>query len=343
MKYENQHTDDTPTIHEELELRRALIHSKLDVPDVDAEWDRFVKKVEENHDGEVEISPARSYLHFFGIAAAIIVLLVLGVWYTHHGTSVTVFHARHTPNGIVVRADDKVIEVVQQKKSLLFNKHVDKKFGSSAVKMLEVTTPRGKDGMLVLSDGTKVWLNADSRIVFPNVFVGKSREVFVQGEAFFEVTQNKKLPFVVKNDFFTTTVCGTMFNVRAYTHTDASLVLVEGKVLVCSQTGKNLMLKPGQKITYHEPNNMTLHDVDVYPYIQWKDGFFYFENNKLVEIMMELGRWYNVNVVFEHEEDMERRLHFVAERTETLSTVVKRLNALGVVSVHVEDDQLSIE
>ena len=94
---------------------------------------------------------------------------------------------------------------------------------------------------------------------------------------------------------------------------------------------------------WNADGTMTISDVDVYPLTQWKDGFFYFNNDRLIDIMLELGRWYNVSIVFEHEEDMNRRLHFVAEHSQSLRDIIKHLNNLSVVKIEMKKDHVSVE
>ena len=188
-----------------------------------------------------------------------------------------------------------------------------------------------------------VWLNADSKISFPEEFNGKERNVAVAGEAYFEVTKDAQHPFIVKTEYFTTTVHGTSFNVCAYSAKEAHVTLVSGSVAVKTNDGPEEFITPGQMASLTEESAMSIKNVDIYPLIQWKEGFFYFERDRLVDIMMELGRWYNVNIVFEHEADMNRQLHFVAEHSDSLKDIVRRLNDLGIAKFKLNKDIISIE
>ena len=98
---------------------------------------------------------------------------------------------------------------------------------SAMPSVILMTTPRGKDCHLTLADGTRVWMNADSQLEFPEQFNGTRRTVRLHGEAYFEVAKDRRHPFVVETDYLTTTVLGTSFNVRAYSQNDASVALVE--------------------------------------------------------------------------------------------------------------------
>lgn len=348
----NEHikANDMPSIFEELEVRRALGKIHLNNPNVDEEWDKFYHSMQEhdNVEEKTESGIWGQHIKLFtsfiaGVAATIAILLVVTLPKTKN--SLEVFTANENQQDIVLTTDDGDLTIVRNHKPLTFNKHTAtspiQMF--QKVRMMEVSTPRGTDYQLTLPDGTEVWLNADSKISFPERFVGKERNVKVEGEAYFEVTKDAKHPFIVSTDYFTTTVHGTSFNINAYSAKTAGVALVSGSVSVKSNNGKEKLMTPGQLASYGTQGEVTIKDADVYPLTQWKDGFFYFNNDKLIDIMMELGRWYNVSVVFEHEEDMNQRLHFVAEHKEKLSDIIKRINDLNIVKITIEKDHISVK
>ena len=211
------------------------------------------------------------------------------------------------------------------------------------VNFIEIRTNPGMITSTILPDGTHVILNSNSTIVYPSHFDEKSRNVQLNGEAYFEVTKDAQHLFIVKTEYFTTTVHGTSFNVCAYSAKEAHVTLVSGSVAVKTNDGPEEFITPGQMASLTEESAMSIKNVDIYPLIQWKEGFFYFERDRLVDIMMELGRWYNVNIVFEHEADMNRQLHFVAEHSDSLKDIVRRLNDLGIAKFKLNKDIISIE
>ncbi len=335
--------EEEPTLFEQLELRRALIKSQIEMPDVEEEWKHFSQTLDEES-GEVVVASSRKRLWMWvsGVAAAVVLLVLLSLPWEKSSSSVEVFSAKTDAKDVVVSSDDGEVRVVKNQKTLAFAPVATKTIFRT-IRMMEVATPRGKDCQLTLPDGTHVWLNADSKISFPEEFTGKERKVTVLGEAYFEVVKDVERPFVVQTDYFTTTVHGTVFNLRAYSVEDASVALVSGSVAVKPVDGAEQFIVPGQMASVSADNELSVRNVDIYPLVQWKDGFFYFESERLVDIMMELGRWYNVNIVFEHEEDMNRRLHFVAERKDSLRDVIRRLNNLGIVKIKLDKDNVSIE
>ena len=351
---DNWQENEIPSTFEELEVRRALNKTRLKNPDVDAEWDKFYRDLQASGDLDAQEDEAiydeqparnRSLIYtIIGCAAAIIIALFILFPMGNSSSSVEVFTANKNEKDIIVSSEDGDLSVVKDQKPLAFNQaRPAESILPEKVKMMELSTPRGKDCQMTLPDGTRVWLNADSKITFPNRFVGKMRNVKVEGEAYFEVTKDAQHPFIVSTDYFTTTVLGTVFNIDAYSAKTANVTLVSGSVAVKTKNGASQEITPGQMAKWNADGTMTISDVDVYPLTQWKDGFFYFNNDRLVDIMLELGRWYNVGIVFEHEEDMNRRLHFVAEHKQSLRDIIKHLNNLGVVKIEMNKDHVSVE
>lgn len=207
-----------------------------------------------------------------------------------------------------------------------------------------LTTPRGKSFLLVLSDGTKVWINAESSLRYPVAFNGKERRVELKGEACFEVAKDENCPFIVSADGMDTHVLGTKFNVRSYKTEDRHVTLVHGKVQVTNKNSlKSIILQPGQDLTYTETGEEKISNVNIATYTAWTEGMFYFEDSPLEEIMSSLGRWYNVNIDFERIELYNIRLNFWANRNAHLDEAVELLNKLEKVRVEYQDGTITIK
>lgn len=166
-----------------------------------------------------------------------------------------------------------------------------------------VIVPRGGEYNLVLSDGTRVRLNADSELRFPSPFTGDERKVYLKGEGYFEVQRDTVAPFrVVANDAIVE-VLGTKFNISAYPESDKSFTtLVSGSVKVGACLGdKSVILKPDeQAILSH--GEVLVKKVNAVDYVSWINGRFYFENMSLEEILVQLERWYDLQVFWTSEE-----------------------------------------
>lgn len=165
--------------------------------------------------------------------------------------------------------------------------------------------PYGRRAHITLEDGTVAWLNAGSRMIYPIVFDGLKREVFLEGEAYFDVSQRAGVPFFVYTNNLRTTVLGTGFNVSAYADdAEQSVVLVTGNVKVKANNGnKEHLLSPGEKAGF------TLHDqqlskqiVNTLEYTSWKDGKLQFEHAPLSHIIKRLGRYFNISITLQANE-----------------------------------------
>jgi len=166
----------------------------------------------------------------------------------------------------------------------------------------KMIVPYGKRSTITLCDGTKVWLNSGSSLVFPPAFKGKSREVTLIGEAYFDVTHNKEKPFFVKTDAFRMKVYGTKFDVQAYKQDNAySIVLVEGKVSMKSNKdvkSKEVFLAPSQKATLSDGESTftisKVENTDVYT--SWTDGYLIFNNEDISHLLKQVSRYYKVEI-----------------------------------------------
>lgn len=162
----------------------------------------------------------------------------------------------------------------------------------------QVVTPRGGEYSVVLSDGTKVWLNADSKLYYPVSFHNRKREVWLSGEAYFDVAKDSGHPFVVRVDDLSVQVFGTQFNINTHLKGSVETVLVEGSISI-SFGHKCQFLKPGQLAEYRKGEGvLEVAEVDVTSYVAWKDGNFIFHNEPLESILEKLSLWYDLEVFY---------------------------------------------
>lgn len=205
----------------------------------------------------------------------------------------------------------------------------------------KITIPRGRQFRLVLSDGTKVWLNSASSLKYPTVFTGKKRNVEISGEAYFEVAKNANMPFNVKiNNQTAIEVLGTAFNVSAYEDEETIYTtLLEGKVrllqhnLIKGNGKREAVLVPGEQaqVSYVETQKEGIKVIrtDTEQVMAWKNGLFNFNEKKLNEVMNQLSRWYDIEVIYEAEAP---NIEFWGEmsRSLNLSQVLHLLKKSGV-------------
>ncbi|UBZ14976.1 FecR domain-containing protein [Flagellimonas marinaquae] len=194
-----------------------------------------------------------------------------------------------------------------------------------------IMVPFGKRSFIKLSDGTKVWINSGSRLVFPVVFSKKTREVYLEGEAIFEVAHNANKPFRVKSSTQDIEVLGTVFNVSHYPDDQVmNTVLKSGsiKISYLDQKDKGFVMKPGTLSSFNRSENqVTVKQVDPNEYFSWRDGFISLNNNSLQDIVNRISRYYNVPIQVQGEnlEDLtfSGRLDLSDDIDKVLTTILE--------------------
>jgi|SRR6185437_1024114 len=188
-----------------------------------------------------------------------------------------------------------------------------------------LSNPRGSKVInMTLADGSKVWLNAGSSLRYPVLFIGNERKVSVTGEAYFEVTHDASKPFIVNNGAMDVRVLGTHFNVNAFEDdgNDIKVTLLEGSVKINNENATGL-LKPGQEAVVTREIKV-LNDVDLDLVMAWKNGYFQFDNASLQNVLKEVSRWYDVNVIYEGK-NQPREFVGEIQRDLSLSEMLKLL------------------
>lgn len=175
---------------------------------------------------------------------------------------------------------------------------------------ITLDTPKGQKSIVTLADGTRIFLNGGSSIIYPEVFLADKREVTLTGEAFFEVTPNPRQPFIVSTGAVTTKVLGTSFNVKAFSEKNISVTVATGSVRVelepatpssKSSQPKAVILQPNSQAIYEAGHRaFTVKEVKLEKHLAWKDNTLFFEDTSIEEVAAILERWYNVDIVFDN-------------------------------------------
>ncbi|MBO9571735.1 MAG: FecR family protein [Chitinophagaceae bacterium] len=298
-----------------------------------------VNEPEAYENTDIPVSGRRFLLARLWWAAAAVILLIIGtIAYRFISTSVpekklaqTVTPVNILPgsdrailtlsNGQKVELNSATSETIQDGTLSIGNNNgqlIYKK--GDMVVMNTMSTPRGGQYQLTLSDGTRVWLNAASSITYPTSFKEKTRTVTISGEAYFEVTANKSQPFIVKTIKEEITVLGTSFNVNAYEDEPTTKTsLIEGSIKI-----NNAILTPGKAYTNHKIINTNI-DQD----IAWKNGAFGFDNTELEKALRQIARWYDIEIVYPDGVPNEFIKGDIG-RNLTLNQAVKVLKDIGV-------------
>ena len=163
-----------------------------------------------------------------------------------------------------------------------------------------MSTPKGRQFKLKLPDGTNVWLNAASSITYPTIFTNGERKVVITGEAYFEVAEDKKKPFIVDIDGRANVeVLGTKFNINAYSNEPVlNTTLLQGSIRML-QGGKAAILKPGQQLQISSAGMKLTDQADIETVMAWRNGLFRFHNDPLDLVLRQLSRWYNIEIQYE--------------------------------------------
>ena len=302
----------------------------------------------------------------WSIAASIILLVGLFVGRTING--VRDIHEEQelaksvmqpgTSKAILMMADGKEVVLEQgQNLNILLNERVRVATSSQGIVYEEygkgmvteeynkLTTPVGGEYSLVLSDGTKVFLNADSELKYPVEFSDGKRIVDLKGEAYFEVHKDSLRPFIVRMNGAEVTVLGTSFNVNTYGD-DGQIytTLVNGSVRVSSvKNGQAEVLKPGmQSVMDVQSGQLTVREVDVEPYVAWREGRFVFRAMTLDLIMRQLQRWYDFEVFYQNPELKDYEFRGVIKRDMDLDKVLSVIKVTTNVDFEVKGKVITI-
>ena len=300
----------------------------------------------------------------WGYAAAIFVLCVvgIGIWMNEREEAGVTEIAQTTiepgkAKALLILGDGREIE--------LSNRNVNKALEESGIVIVndssrieyrrntgggdkevmnKIIVPTGGEYNLILSDGTWVYLNAESVITYPQKFVGEKREVTLEGEAYFQVTASKERPFVVKTKDMDVLVTGTEFNVKAYPdESNVQTTLLRGKVAVFAGIDKKekIEIKPNQQAEWSRENvKLQVREVDPDLFVAWKNGHFIFRQDRLENIMKTLARWYDMEVVYLDESIKNMAFAGKLDRSEDITPILNVLRATDKLTVEVNGKRI---
>lgn len=207
--------------------------------------------------------------------------------------------------------------------SIPFGYYLGNKKGAVNDSFTTITCALGDKTNLILPDSSVVCLNSGSKLSFNNNFKKGERQVYLEGEAYFSVTKDKKNPFRIRTKDIEVEVLGTEFNLKAYADENVvSTTLVEGSVKISSSKQKTV-IKPGQKLVYSkESEKMALYELaDLSPETEWKDGRLVFRNESLGDLELKLERWFDVDIILADEAVKIRKFTGTLERESILEVM----------------------
>lgn len=305
------------------------------------------KKVEHRLFHRMSVKHLFLWTRIAGYAALVVLMIAVGYVFMRRDQDkdqAYVVEGNIEPGGkkaiLVLGSDEKVVLGDEAEETLLAGNTTVKKEGNTLVygekhaketagEYNRLITPRGGEYAVVLADGTKVWLNAESELHYPVHFPEHEREVHLKGEAYFLVSKQAGKPFVVCVGDSRITVLGTEFNVRNYQDEVVATTLVKGAVRI-HDAGRECDLTPGQQAVI-EADGIRVREVDTDLYTAWKDGYFIYREKTLEDIMKELSRWYDFTYDCQSEELRQMTLTAKLrkfDRVEDIFDILKRTGRL---------------
>ena len=207
----------------------------------------------------------------------------------------------------------------------------------------EIYVPKGEIMRIIFQDGSEAYLNSDTKLKYPNKFGLKNRKVFLDGEAYFNVSSNKRRPFIVETLKNKISVLGTSFNVDAYTTEDRiEVVLDEGKIVFDSGENSYIIL-PGQKITFKQSDGSTAikNLKNSIKESSWKDNIIHFSNTPLDEVVKTLDRRYNVKFIINNPDALKYTYTLISKQT-TIENILNELEKIAPVRFDIKEDQINV-
>lgn len=352
---------------------------KVIAPDVKKAWQQF----ESEHILKRKLQKPKRSITLYRYAAAIAAFFVLTIggialWWHSGGEQIVennmtrkyiqqieqqgkgllvAFESNHAPQQILLGCDDNTLKPIRKSVTCKNVKADTTKaiVSTEARKILDIATrtiitPRGKTYTILLSDGTEVVLNADSKLVFPTNFNGKKeRKVKLLGEAFFKVTKDAKHPFIVETASFRTTVLGTEFNIKAYLDGMPKVTLLSGSIKVTkTNTSKekeeSVILIPNQELILADNDMLKVSSLgdNATECIKWKEGVFAFHSTPLFDAIQDIGRWYNVNVEVTDDSLKKETITLTMPRNISLEDFVNSINITKNLSAILQDGKIII-
>ena len=298
----------------------------------------------------------------FSAAAAAVIILCLFTVFWHNKPNIstnTITHTSKKENQEILPGKNQACLTLYNGKKLNFDQQqpINEKNnnfdyekgrlvynGSSAEETIQwniLEVPKAGTFEIQLPDGSTVWVNANSKLYFPNRFPADERFVKVEGEAFFKVQKDKKRPFKVQSGDLNIAVLGTSFNVRAYQPKHFATTLVEGSVQL-TYGDQRIMMSPGEKVYIDAKDKLKIQTVDIESATAWKEGYFYFKDEPLVKILQDISYWYDLKVSITG--DLPRgRYSGSMDRNSKLTGVLNMLSNVANLDFSLDGNHLTVK
>lgn len=337
-------------------IRLEALKGRPSCPELDDMWREFEKKIHRGSFG---------WKRWAVYAALFLLPLSVATWLLMRGNPVTpeVYVAAQeeiVPGGVkaqLILADgqtmnickDTVLDVreggdtrISTSGEMLRYERGKDSISGNAMRYNTLIVPSGGEFSLQLSDGTRIWLNAGSKLKYPVVFANNLREVEISGEGYFEVEHDETRPFIVKVNGVAVQVLGTSFNISSYSG-EVVTTLVSGKVSLTKGEYKVELQPDEQAVLEPGGTDFNVVKVNAQNYTLWKEGIFWFENSNLETIMNDLARWYDVEVFYTNPELKMLRFSVEMKRYEEINTVLRKIQYTGKVRFDIQGRTIIVQ
>ncbi len=328
-------------------------YKKLDTQEA---YNKFIEKVNPSS-RKFKLTPV------YKIAAAVLLLVALTIPYLLYNQYANVNNSASvispgsskaillTNEGTQIELDnDTIAQILSGNKLIAVNEEGEIAYNKTPLKAKKqefntLIVPRGGEYRITLSDGTKVHLNSESELRYPVNFNKRSREVYLKGEAYFEIAKSSNRPFYVIADDIKIKQYGTAFNVNNRNSQYINIALVHGSISVLTNNEKReYLLKPSQLAEYERNSrSVSVRTVDVEPIVAWNEGKFIFENKPLSEIMETLSLWYDIDFEFKKPTMAELKFTGIVSRSAPIQNILKAIEFATEAKITISNKTVSID
>lgn len=365
-KYWNSLQTDNPELSEYIKSLRTIIENvELEKKKLSSEEKLSIWNSITNHrEREYRKSLFRKRI-IQAVSAAAILLLVIGtiLFFRQGKQSANIdYHSmisqsnelKQSENIALILDNEKQVEINSNNAEVVYNNNGDIIINSEPVKEQKETTkssinqlivPYGKTTSLTLSDGSRIWINSGSKLIYPSVFTEDKREIYIQGEAYLEVAKDNK-PFIVKSKHLDVKVLGTQFNISAYKDDETqSVVLVSGSVSVDNNLLKDThKIKPNQMYSFGvKTEKADILNVDPNIYTSWKSGFLIIRNEKLEVVLNKLQRFYNLSFAYDSNQMKDIKVGGKLDLKDNIEDVLRIISITAPIEYEINDKTIKIK
>ena len=324
----------------------SLRDEHLTSDDVEARLDAFHQRHPRKIEQEKAKKPLFRSLWMKALAGVAAASAIVAIFYPFGKAGNTVLNVsdegfvasatHHQSDGKLISTESDAITHEKQ----ITSKDIETYFSKTDTVLLNVD--RGQQCKVVLPDGSTVFLHPDSKLVYPKEFDSYERRVKVIGEAYFKVHKAPEHPFIVETKNSETLVTGTEFDVNTFDEKMVKVTLVNGSVQFANTKSKQkVMLRPGQQVQLCN-DNLNVCEADTMQYVAWRDGYLFFDNSSLHDILQQISSSFNVPIVCHDSRLLDKRMHFVMRRDKDIQYAIDILNKMKKMKVSLENGKLHI-